>query len=86
MREPLEADPTYVLKTGYTYSGHATACAAGLANLAIMEREGLLGEAERIGKRLGDGLRSIADDGLHRSRSRRRRGVGGRHCARARTR
>lgn len=26
---------------GYTYSGHATACAAALANLDIMEREGL---------------------------------------------
>ena len=64
VREPLESDPTYVLKTGYTYSGHATACAAGLTNLAIMEREGLLAEAKRIGIRLGDGLRSIAADGL----------------------
>ena len=62
--DPLESDPTYVLKTGYTYSGHPTACAAGLANLAIMEREGLLDEAKRIGARLGAGLRSIADDGL----------------------
>jgi adenosylmethionine-8-amino-7-oxononanoate aminotransferase len=64
VREPLESDPTYVLKTGYTYSGHATACAAGLANLAIMEREGLLGEAQRIGDRLGEGLKSIAADGI----------------------
>jgi adenosylmethionine-8-amino-7-oxononanoate aminotransferase len=64
VREPLESDPTYVLKTGYTYSGHATACAAGLANLAIMEREGLLDAAQRIGARLGAGLRSLADDGL----------------------
>ncbi len=62
--DPLEADPAYVLKTGYTYSGHATACAAGLANLAIIEREGLLHEAKRIGVRLGAGLRAIADDGL----------------------
>jgi adenosylmethionine-8-amino-7-oxononanoate aminotransferase len=64
VRAPLESDPTYVLKTGYTYSGHPTACAAGLANLAIMEREDLLAEAKRIGARLGGGLRSIADDGL----------------------
>ena len=64
VRDALEADPTYLLKTGYTYSGHPTACAAGLANLAIMEREGLLAEATRIGDRLGAGLRSIADDGL----------------------
>jgi putrescine---pyruvate transaminase len=64
VRGPLESDPTYVLKTGYTYSGHPTACAAGLANLKIMEDEELLGEAERIGRRLGEGLRSIAADGL----------------------
>jgi adenosylmethionine-8-amino-7-oxononanoate aminotransferase len=64
VRDPLESDPTYVLKTGYTYSGHPTSCAAALANLAIIEREDLLGEAKRIGSRLGDGLRSIADDGL----------------------
>ena len=63
VRDALEADPTYLLKTGYTYSGHPTACAAALANLAIMEREGLLAEATRIGERLGAGLRSIADDG-----------------------
>ena len=64
VRDSLEADPTYVLKTGYTYSGHPTSCAAGLANLAIMERENLLGEAKRIGARLGDGLRALADDGI----------------------
>ena len=45
-----------------------------------MEREGLLGEAKRIGARLGDGLRSIADDGLRRSRSRRRRACGRSAC------
>jgi putrescine---pyruvate transaminase len=30
------------LKHGYTYSGHATACAAAMANLDIIEREGLV--------------------------------------------
>jgi adenosylmethionine-8-amino-7-oxononanoate aminotransferase len=64
VRGPLEADPEFKLATGYTYSGHATACAAGLANLAIIEREGLLGQATEIGNRLGAGLQSIADDGL----------------------
>ncbi|MCU1368054.1 MAG: aminotransferase, partial [Ilumatobacteraceae bacterium] len=33
----LEADPAFVLRHGYTYSGHASACAAGLKNLEIME-------------------------------------------------
>ena len=64
VREALESDPTYVLKTGYTYSGHPTACAAALTNLAIIERENLLGEALRIGNRLGGGLQSLADDGI----------------------
>ena len=34
-----------MFKHGYTYSGHATVAAAALANLDIMEREGL---AERV--------------------------------------
>lgn len=63
VREALEADPTYLLRHGYTYSGHATACAAGLANLAIMEREGLLERALHVGARLGAGLGALAADG-----------------------
>ena len=31
-----------IFRHGYTYSGHATACAAALANLDILEREDLL--------------------------------------------
>jgi adenosylmethionine-8-amino-7-oxononanoate aminotransferase len=64
VRDALESDPTYVLKTGYTYSGHPAACAAGLANLAIIEREHLLERAATMGARLGDGLGALADDGL----------------------
>ena len=33
---------------GYTYSGHAAAAAVALANLDILEREGLLDEAARL--------------------------------------
>lgn len=62
--EPLEADPDYVLKTGYTYSGHASVAAAALTNLDIIEREDLLSAAGRIGSRLSAGLRSLADDDL----------------------
>ena len=63
IREVLEADPGFRLATGYTYSGHATACVAALTNLDIIEREGLLDRATRIGDRLGAGLGSIAADG-----------------------
>ncbi len=63
VRSALEADPTFVLKTGYTYSGHPTVCAAALANIDIIEREGLLERARAIGARLSAGLSAIADDG-----------------------
>ena len=43
----------------YTYSGHPTSCAVGLANLDIIEREGLVPRAAEMGKRLIDGLRTL---------------------------
>ena len=36
------ADRGAIFRHGYTYSGHATACAAALANLDILERERLV--------------------------------------------
>jgi len=42
---------------GYTYSGHPVAAAAGLANLAILEREQLVAHADRVGARLQERLR-----------------------------
>ena len=63
VREPLESDPAYLLRHGYTYSGHAAACAAGLANLELIEREELPAAASTIGRALGTGLRSLVADG-----------------------
>ena len=63
VREALESDPAFVLKTGYTYSGHPTVCAAALANIEILEREGLLERATAIGERLSAGLTALAADG-----------------------
>jgi adenosylmethionine-8-amino-7-oxononanoate aminotransferase len=63
VREALESDDTFLLRHGYTYSGHPAACAAALVNLDIIERERLLHEAVRIGDRLGAGLRALAADG-----------------------
>ena len=63
VREALEADPDFVLRHGYTYSGHPAACAGALANIDIIEREGLLQAATTMGARLGAGLRALADDG-----------------------
>lgn len=60
----LEADEGWLLRTGYTYSGHPASCAAALANLAIIEDEHLVDRARHLGDRLGAALRSLADEGL----------------------
>jgi putrescine aminotransferase len=64
VRAALESDESFILRHGYTYSGHASACAAALANLDIIEREGLIGQVDRIGRRLGGGLHALAADGV----------------------
>jgi putrescine---pyruvate transaminase len=69
----LETDPEFFLTHGFTYSGHPTACAAGLKNLEIIRREGLVERAKHIEDRLGGGLHSLATDGVVESV----RGVGG---------
>jgi adenosylmethionine-8-amino-7-oxononanoate aminotransferase len=62
--DPIESDPTFLLRHGYTYSGHATACAAALTNLDIIDKDGLLERARHIGTRLESGLTAMATDGL----------------------
>ena len=64
VRECLEADSEFILRHGYTYSGHAAACAAALTNIEIIEREGLRDRAIHIGKRIGEALNALARDGV----------------------
>ena len=59
VRAPLEADSSFLLRHGYTYSGHPTAAAAGVANLKIIRRDGLLERANVLGARLGAGLEAV---------------------------
>ena len=47
---------------GYTYSGHAAACAVGIANIDIIERDGLLENSRAMGERLLNGLQALADE------------------------
>jgi putrescine aminotransferase len=61
---PLSADPGFVLRHGYTYSGHGAAAVAALACLDITEREGLVDRATASGRRLEPQLRALLDDGL----------------------
>jgi putrescine---pyruvate transaminase len=63
INDALLADPQFFLRTGYTYSGHASVCAAALKNIEIMERENLVARAQHVGARIEDGLRALADDG-----------------------
>ena len=62
--DALEADTSFFLRHGYTYSGHASVCAAALKNIDIIEREGLVERALHVGQRLGSGLRALAADGV----------------------
>lgn len=46
---------------GYTYSGHATACAVALRNLAIIEEENLVENGKAMGARLLAGLQTLKE-------------------------
>jgi adenosylmethionine-8-amino-7-oxononanoate aminotransferase len=60
--EPFWAEGTQnVFRHGFTYSGHATACAVGLANLDVIEREGLVQRVKQLEPVLADALRALAD-------------------------
>ncbi|NWF65346.1 MAG: aspartate aminotransferase family protein [Chloroflexi bacterium] len=62
IRETMEsAADTEAYMHGYTYSGHAMACAVGLKNLEIMEREEFPKRARELGKRLLEGLKKLEE-------------------------
>ncbi|RST74357.1 aspartate aminotransferase family protein [Siminovitchia acidinfaciens] len=50
-----------MLPHGFTYSGHPTACAVGLKNLEILERDGLIENARVMGDELKKGLAYLED-------------------------
>ena len=60
----FEQDPDFVFMHGYTYSGHPAACAAAIANIDLIEKEGLVERAKHIGKRISKGLEALKSDGL----------------------
>lgn len=53
-----------VLRHGPTYAGHPVACAAGVANIALMEREGLLERSKDLEGALLERLESLTDHPL----------------------
>jgi adenosylmethionine-8-amino-7-oxononanoate aminotransferase len=64
VKSALEANEGFLLRTGYTYSGHPVAATAALKAIEIQEREGLLVRATEIGARLESGLSGLFNDGL----------------------
>jgi putrescine---pyruvate transaminase len=65
VREPLYADPTLTLMHGFTYTGHPVACAVGVRNIEIIEGEGLVERAARVGPYMLQQLREVG--GRHAS-------------------
>ncbi len=54
--EPFFNTPGLIFRHGYTYSGHAVACAAGMAVMDILERENLFARARELEDELYDAL------------------------------
>jgi adenosylmethionine-8-amino-7-oxononanoate aminotransferase len=72
--EPFWADGTpNMFRHGFTYAGHATSCAVGLANLDVIEREGLVARVKELEPVLTDALAPLAD---HEAVAEVRSGVG----------
>ena len=54
--EPFFTTPGLIFRHGYTYSGHTTACVAGLVVMDILEREGLIQRAAALEDEIYDAL------------------------------
>jgi adenosylmethionine-8-amino-7-oxononanoate aminotransferase len=58
---PFFDTPGLMFRHGYTYSGHTTACVAGLVVMDILEREGLLARAAELEDELYQALRPLEE-------------------------
>jgi adenosylmethionine-8-amino-7-oxononanoate aminotransferase len=64
VQEPFWTGAGTWLRHGYTYSGHAAACAAAMANLDILERERLVERAAELERPFADAFAGLADHPL----------------------
>jgi putrescine---pyruvate transaminase len=63
--EPFWSEPGRItVRHGQTYAGHASVCAAALANISIIEREGLVTRGSDLEAELLDTLSTLADHPL----------------------
>ncbi|MEB3369153.1 aminotransferase family protein [Saccharopolyspora mangrovi] len=58
--EPFWDEPGRVFRHGATYSGHPTVAAAAMANLDILEREGLISRSDQLERPLHQALEQLA--------------------------
>ncbi len=66
------SEPGFLLRSGYTYAGHPAACAAAVANINLIESDGLIDRANHVGKKTVEGFDALVADGIIKSY----RGVG----------
>jgi len=59
--QPFFDSPGLIFRHGYTYSGHSTACVAGLKVMEIIEREGLLERATQLEEEIYEALVPLED-------------------------
>ncbi len=59
--EPFFDTPGLIFRHGYTYSGHSTACVAGLVVMDILEREGLIQRAAELEEEIYDALAPLEE-------------------------
>jgi putrescine aminotransferase len=64
VQEPFWSGDGIVFKHGYTYSGHAAACAAALANLDILDDEDLVARVAAFEPEWVESVSSLADNPL----------------------
>ncbi len=64
VQEPFWSGDGVVFKHGYTYSGHAAACAAALANLDILDEEDLVARVAAFEPEWVESVSSLADNPL----------------------
>ncbi len=64
VQEPFWRGEGIWFRHGYTYSGHAAACAAGLANLDILERERLVERVAELEAVFAEKVHSLAEHPL----------------------
>jgi len=60
VQDPFWRGDAGMFRHGYTYSGHATACAVALANLEVIEHEGLVQRVKELEPVFAERLGSIA--------------------------